>query len=92
MWFFLLEGFEVKIVVERVLKEENFVVVYGNMFEVRGDEGSVKFDREVRLCFLWEEEKDFEEGVRRLGDVLKRIWSGEDGSGFGNGVNVELFK
>lgn len=92
VWFSLPEGFEAKTVAERALKEENLVVAHGNMFEVRGDEGSAKFDREVRLCFSWEEEKDLEEGVRRLGDVLKRIRSGEDGSGSGNGVNAELFK
>lgn len=94
VWFSLPEGYSAKEVADRALKEENLVVAHGNMFEVRGDEASAGFGSEVRLCFSWEEEKDIEEGVRRLGDVLKRIKNGEassvEGSGFSENAGVFL--
>jgi DNA-binding transcriptional MocR family regulator len=53
-------------------------VAEGEIFEVRGDEGSPRFPRNVRLCFSWEEEADVVEGVRRLGAVLGRMRAGEE--------------
>lgn len=55
------------------LDEENLIIGVGNMFEVKGDEKSVKFDKQIRLCFAWEPEEDLVEGVERLGRLLKRM-------------------
>lgn len=92
VWFSLPEGFSAKHVADVAMKEENLVVAHGNMFEVRGDERSAKFDREIRLCFSWEDENDIEEGVRRLGAVLQRVARGEHSSAKEAGDKVDMFK
>lgn len=61
-------------VIARVAKEEdNMVLGYGNMFVVKGDEDSVRFDHSIRLCFAWEAEDDLEDGVKRLGLLISRM-------------------
>ena len=73
VWFTPMQGFPSKLVSEVALKEENLIIGYGNMFEVQGDEASAKFNNDIRLCFAWEAEADLVEGVRRLGNLLKRM-------------------
>lgn len=65
-------------IAEAALAEENLIIGGGNMFEVKGDEKSAKFDKQVRLCFAWESEEDLVEGVERLGRVLRRIEENPD--------------
>lgn len=77
VWFTLPGDILAKHVAEVALKEENLVVAHGNMFEVKGDEASAKFDHDVRLCFSWEPEEVLVEGVKRLGRVVKRIKDGD---------------
>ena len=56
--------------------------ITGFIFEVHGDEAAVRLEREVRLCFAWEDEPDLVEGVERLARVLRRmIDEGESGWG-----------
>jgi hypothetical protein len=54
--------------------EENLTIITGERFRVDGDEDNpaTQFDRDIRLCFAWEEEGMLEEGVRRLGRVIGR--------------------
>jgi DNA-binding transcriptional MocR family regulator len=59
---------------KRALEQEDAVsVISGSKFTVGGVEAEDKdeFDRNVRLCFAWEEEDLLQEGVRRLAKVLK---------------------
>lgn len=73
IWFTLDLGLPTKVIAEAAMEEENLIIGSGNMFEVHGDEASAKFDTEIRLCFAWEPEEALVEGVRRLGDVARRI-------------------
>lgn len=61
-------------------KEENVLVGSGETFEVRGDEHSVPVRSAMRLCIAWEDEEQIREGIRRLGDLLKRMLSGREES------------
>ncbi|KJZ79427.1 hypothetical protein HIM_00896 [Hirsutella minnesotensis 3608] len=62
-----------RVIADAALREERLIVGAGNVFEVRGDERCTRFDREIRLCFAWESEEALVEGVRRLGELLKRM-------------------
>ncbi|KAK0645497.1 pyridoxal phosphate-dependent transferase, partial [Cercophora newfieldiana] len=69
LWLTLPEGGPVaREVAEQAKNEENLIVAPGNLFEV-GEGG--KFGRNIRLCFSWENVEDIQEGVRRLGRVLR---------------------
>ncbi|CAK7273332.1 Valine--pyruvate aminotransferase [Sporothrix epigloea] len=59
------------VVAKRALARENLVIAGGPLFEVKGDEASARFDDRIRLCFSWEDEAKLEEGVERLGRVLR---------------------
>ncbi|KAM7193168.1 putative aminotransferase [Naviculisporaceae sp. PSN 640] len=78
LWLTLPEGFDGKKLAERALKEENLIVAAGSSFEVAGDEDAVRFPRNLRLTFSWEEEADLVEGIERLGKVLRRMAAGEE--------------
>ncbi|KAH8701526.1 aminotransferase [Talaromyces proteolyticus] len=45
-------------------------VAQGSLFEVYGDEMSMKCDREIRICFAWEDESLLTEGIQRLRYVI----------------------
>ncbi|KAK4691474.1 hypothetical protein P7C71_g5532, partial [Lecanoromycetidae sp. Uapishka_2] len=63
-------------------RDENLVVAPGHIFAVPGDEKAVNLDRQVRLCFSWEDEDKLADGVRRLGQVIanmqRRLKLGEE--------------
>lgn len=80
VWVDLPAGVGAEVVSERCKERENLVVAPGRIFEVRGDE-SVKFDNSLRLCFAWEGEEELEEGVRRLGRVIKDVADGKGADG-----------
>jgi DNA-binding transcriptional MocR family regulator len=73
VWFTPREGLPSKLISQVAMAEENLIIGAGSMFEVHGDEKSVQFNTDIRLCFSWEAEEDVVEGVRRLGSVLKRM-------------------
>ncbi|KAL7951115.1 pyridoxal phosphate-dependent transferase [Trichoderma barbatum] len=73
VWFTLTQGPPGVLVSDAALKEENIVIGRGNMFAVRGDEQGVKFDMNFRLCFSWEPEEALVDGVKRLGQLIKRM-------------------
>ena len=79
VWFTPTGGFPSKLIADVALKEENLIIGYGNMFEVHGDEESLQFNKEIRLCFSWEPEQDMVEGVRRLGKVLEKMQENKSG-------------
>ncbi|RMD40182.1 hypothetical protein DV735_g4967, partial [Chaetothyriales sp. CBS 134920] len=59
---------------EQALKEENLTLIPGSYFGVQGDESNplTQFDREIRLCFAWEEEDLLADGIVRLANVVRR--------------------
>lgn len=90
VWLTLPEGMpEAEKVAELAREEENLIVAPGRLFEVKGDEAAVRFSRNVRLCFSWEEEEDVVEGVKRLGSVLRRMCD-EPGSRMGGPGKREI--
>lgn len=73
VWLDTPKGLPSELVAKVAKEEENLIIASGNMFEVHGDEASVKFDTNIRLCFSWEPEEDIVEGVKRLARVLRKI-------------------
>jgi DNA-binding transcriptional MocR family regulator len=78
VWMTLDTKVTAEVVGRAALADENLIIGTGNMFEVKGDEESAKFDKQIRLCFSWEPEEDIVEGVERLGRVLQRIQDAPD--------------
>ena len=70
-WLLLPEGLKAEQLGQRCMKE-NVVIATGKIFEVPGDE-KVKFEKHVRLCWAWEDEWKLEEGMKRIGEVAKRV-------------------
>lgn len=84
MWLTLSPDLKVsaKLLTKRCLEEENVVVAGGNLFEVPGEGGKdVEFERNVRLCWAWEDEWKLEEGARRVGVVVRRLLEDGDAEG-----------
>jgi len=54
-------------------REENLIIAPGHLFAVSGDERAVDLDRQVRLCFSWEDKDKLADGIRRLGQVVARM-------------------
>ncbi|KAI9856904.1 MAG: hypothetical protein M1813_008741 [Trichoglossum hirsutum] len=73
VWLTLPPPLAAKELARRALEEENLIVAFGDMFEVRGDEEQARFGRELRLCIAWEEEKRLVEGVERLAALVRRM-------------------
>lgn len=82
VWVDLPPGVDAEVVSERCKERQNLVVAPGRIFEVRGDE-RVKFDGSLRLCFAWEGVGELEEGVERLGRVIRDVVEGKGAEGIG---------
>lgn len=75
VWITFPEGPASQDIAKRAMDDENLIVSPGELFEVKGDEKSVRFSKSIRLCFSWEEEDDIVEGVSRLGRVVESLWA-----------------
>ncbi|PTB71000.1 Aspartate/tyrosine/aromatic aminotransferase [Trichoderma citrinoviride] len=73
VWLTLTRGPLAVMVSDAALKEENIIVGRGDMFAVKGDEAAARFDENIRLCFSWEPEEDLVDGVKRLGELIRRM-------------------
>ncbi|OAA62916.1 Pyridoxal phosphate-dependent transferase, major domain protein [Cordyceps fumosorosea ARSEF 2679] len=75
LWLGLGEGsgYSADLVAHVAREEENVIIGHGNMFTVQDEETRTLFEDRFRLCFSWLPEKDLEEGVERLEQVLIRI-------------------
>ena len=64
-----------KTLAKRCIEDANVIIAAGNIFEVPGDnEGDLtKFDRNVRFCWAAEEEDKLDEGVKRVGGVVRNL-------------------
>jgi len=76
-WIFLPDSLKADALASRCKVEANVVIAPGKMFEVPGDE-SLKFEKSVRLCWAYEDEWKLEEGVKRLGEVAKKMLEASD--------------
>jgi DNA-binding transcriptional MocR family regulator len=68
------------IIAKRAREEYALTIAYGEMFVVKGDQTSIErakkgFGNGARLCWAWHEEKEIDEGVKRLGELLKVMLS-----------------
>ncbi|EEY22218.1 aminotransferase [Verticillium alfalfae VaMs.102] len=80
VWLTLPEGVRGADVANRG-KELGVTVGAGEKFEVAGDEDGARFEREVRICFSWEELEDVVEGVRRLSHAVRDVQQGKSVAG-----------
>lgn len=66
------------IIAKKAREEYGLTFAFGEMFVVKGDQSSAEraktsFGKGARLCWAWHEEDEIEEGVRRLGDLLRSL-------------------
>lgn len=66
------------IIALRARSEQALIFAFGQMFAVEGDDASLArsnegFGRGARLCWAWHEESEIEEGIRRLGSLLRNM-------------------
>ncbi|KAI2602148.1 pyridoxal phosphate-dependent transferase [Hypoxylon sp. NC1633] len=73
VWLTLNGGLSAQTVGDVAQREENLIIGSGDMFQVHGDEDVLSFDSAIRLTYSWESEEDIVEGIRRLGDVIRKI-------------------
>lgn len=90
VWITFPKGPAAADIAKRAMEDENLIVSPGSLFEVKGDEGSVRFEKSLRLCFSWEEEGDLVEGVARLGRVVQALW--DEGPGTSRDTGSEAKK
>lgn len=76
VWLGLPVNMKAEELAERCQQDENLIIAPGKIFEVPGDDVAV-FDRNVRLCFSWEEEWKLEEGVRRIAIAARKLLDGK---------------
>ncbi|TVY24725.1 Uncharacterized protein LHYA1_G005634 [Lachnellula hyalina] len=76
IWIELPKSMSAEEVCSTAKERENLIVAPGRLFEVSGD-ASVRFETSLRLCFAWEEAEDLEDGIRRLGKVIRDVGEGK---------------
>ncbi|KAL8715456.1 MAG: hypothetical protein Q9220_000790 [cf. Caloplaca sp. 1 TL-2023] len=75
LWLALPKPLLADEVARQAKDEENLTIGQGSLFAVWGDERKEDLDRQVRLCFSWEEEDNLTEGIERLSAVIRRMQS-----------------
>jgi DNA-binding transcriptional MocR family regulator len=73
IWIALPQTLDAVEVANRARDQENLIVASGSLFEVPGDPTAHKFSHEIRLCFAWEDEDKFTEGIQRLSVVMRDL-------------------
>jgi hypothetical protein len=60
------------------------------LFKVQGDEEGpgMGFERDMRICYAWEDEDKLAEGIERLARIIKSMLSGDTGSLNGGRTSV----
>ncbi len=81
IWFSLPAPLTATELEARAREEEDVIVVQGALFGVEGDMAGGEFEREVRVCFSWEDEALLEESVVRLARVVRGMLERERGKG-----------
>jgi DNA-binding transcriptional MocR family regulator len=80
IWLTLPESLNATSIVQRALEEENLTIIAGPRFKVDGDEKNeaTRFERDLRLCYAWEDVNHLTEGVWRLAQVIERQMTKSD--------------
>lgn len=81
VWLTLPRPLKGALVAERAKEDENLIVAQGEMFEVPGDTEHAHFERDLRICFAWEDEAMLAEGIERLGSVIRAMQNEGEGDG-----------
>ena len=71
VWFTLPPPIDAVRVAVRSKQEQNLVVAPGAMFGVVGDADLENLKQKIRVCFAWEQEELLDEGIERLGGVIR---------------------
>jgi DNA-binding transcriptional MocR family regulator len=74
IWLTLPGSLDSTRIYKRALEEENLTIITGPLFRVDGDEHNkqTRFEKDLRLCYAWEDQDVLEEGVIRLARVIRR--------------------
>ncbi|KAL8756252.1 MAG: hypothetical protein Q9184_004568 [Pyrenodesmia sp. 2 TL-2023] len=75
LWFALPKPLLADDVARVAKEEENLIIGQGSLFAVYGDERTKELERQVRVCFSWEEEGNIVQGIERLGNVIKLMFN-----------------
>ena len=71
VWFALPSPLDAARVAVHAKEAYNLIVAPGVMFGVNGDADVDHLKRRIRVCFAWEQEAALEEGIARLGEVVR---------------------
>lgn len=77
LWFALPRPLLAEDIARVAKEEENLVIGQGSLFAVYGDERTDDLERQIRVCFSWEEEDRLAQGIERLASVIRRMLDGE---------------
>jgi DNA-binding transcriptional MocR family regulator len=90
LWLTLPEGLDAQKIARRAKAEEDLIVAEGALFKVQGDEEGpgMGFERDMRICYAWEDEDKLAEGIERLARIIKSMLSGDTGSLNGGRTSV----
>ena len=72
LWLHLPDPLRADVVAARAA-EHGLIIGPGSLFGVHNDEQAVDLAGKVRVCFAWEAEDLLEEGIIRLGRVIRRL-------------------
>ena len=76
IWLTLPESLNARALAAEAKEEENVIIAPGSLFGVDGDSREEDFERGIRLCFSWEDEKKLGEGIERLARTVRRMQTG----------------
>ena len=89
LWLTLPDPLKADHLATRAQREENLIIGGGSMFGVFGDISFFALQDKVRLCFAWEEEDAFHEGIERLARVISRMLNSDPYNYFAIGDGLE---
>ncbi|PSN74566.1 PLP-dependent transferase [Corynespora cassiicola Philippines] len=81
IWLTLPQPLRGAVVAQRAKDDENVVVAQGEIFEVPGDTEKAHFERDLRICFAWEDADMLAEGIKRLAHVIRSLLNEQGGEG-----------
>lgn len=73
VWLGLPAGVGAEALTERCTDAEHVMIAPGHMFEVPGDNSTIRFPSSIRLCFASEGRSRLGEGVRRVAKAAKSL-------------------
>lgn len=90
LWFSLPKPLLAEEVAQMAKEEQNLIIGQGSLFAVYGDERTEDLERQVRVCFSWEEEDNIPEGIERLSRVIDGMLGGPTSHSNGDAFTVAI--